>query len=399
MNDDLRDLFMLRDDLVFLNHGSFGACPRPVHARYQALQCELESNPVAFLDASRELPGRLREARQSLARFVGARRDDLVMVTNATYGLNVVARSLPLGPGDEVVITDHGYGAIERTWAFVCEATGAELVRASIELPVESADQVVHDIWAHVTDRTRVLCVDHITSPTALILPIRELIGRARRSGIYSVIDGAHGPGQLDLDLDALKPDVYVGNCHKWLMAPKGAAFLWARPEVQPLLEPLVVSWGWRSDWPGPSRFVDEQEAVGTRDPAAMLTVPTAIAFRQEHEWPRVMRRCHTELRHVRAEVSRLTGLSPICPDDTSWFAQMHALPLPPCDPVVIKQTLFEQYRIEVPVFAWHSRPYLRVSVQGYNTRQDVEQLVQALAAMKQDGRYFGQARRARSGA
>jgi isopenicillin-N epimerase len=392
MDTELRDLFMLRDDLVFLNHGSFGACPRPVHARYQALQCELESNPVAFLDARRELPDRLREARQELARFVGARRDDLVFVTNATQGLNVVARSLELGRGDEVLITDHAYGAIERTWAFVCEQRGAELVRARVDLPVESADQVVEDIWSHVNDRTRILCVDHITSPTALVMPVRELVRRARRAGIYSVIDGAHGPGQLDLDLDALKPDVYVGNCHKWLMAPKGAAFLWARPEVQPLLRPLIVSWGWRSDRPGPSRFIDEQEWVGTRDPAAMLAVPAAIAFRRDHEWPRVQRRCHTLLRQVRAEVSRLTGLAPICPDEPGWTGQMLTLPLPSCDVETVQRELFRRDRIEIPVFTWRNRPYLRVSVQGYNGRSDLDHLVQALARMQRDGRFFGRA-------
>ena len=233
MNADtnLRDQFLLRDDLIFLNHGSFGACPRPVHRHYQALQCELERNPVAFLAEDREFPERLREARQELARFLGARRDDLVFVPNTTIGINIIARSLRLDPGDEVVITDHAYGAVDRTWAFVCER---------------------------------------------------------RRAGIVVVIDGAHAPGHLDLDLENLGADYYVGNCHKWLLSPKGAAFLWARREMQPLLAPLIVSWGWHSDRPGPSRFVDEHEWTGTRDPAAYLAVPAAIQFRDDHDWPLV---------------------------------------------------------------------------------------------------------------
>ncbi|MBD3221534.1 aminotransferase class V-fold PLP-dependent enzyme [bacterium] len=395
MSDDLRQLFLLREDLVFLNHGSFGACPRPVLDRYQELQRELEENPVAFLDPQREFTGRMRAARQTLASFLGARRDDLVMVPNATFGLNVVARSFDLHRGDEVVITDHAYGAVERTWRSVCERTGARLVRAEVDLPVESEDQVVEDVWSLVNDRTRVLCVDHVTSPTALVMPVRELVRRARRAGIYSVIDGAHGPGQLDLDLDALKPDVYVGNGHKWLMAPRGAALLWARPEVQPVLEPLVVSWGWRSDTPGPSRFVDEQEWTGTRDPAAMLAVPAAIDFRRAHDWPRVIRRCHGYLREVRTEMARLTGLGPICPDDPGWFVQMATLPLPPCDPVAVKRAL-EAQGVEVPVFRWRDRPYVRVSVQGYNVRADIERFLEVMAALLRDATLFGRQRPAR---
>lgn len=396
MKTDLRDQFLLREDVIYLNHGSFGACPTPVHRRYQALQCELESNPMAFLAEDREYPRRMREARQSLARFMGARRDDLVFVPNATYGLNVAARSVGLQRGDEVLVTDHGYGAIDRTWAFVCEKRGARLVHAHIELPVESAEQVVEDIWSHVTERTQVICLDHITSPTALVLPVRQIVRRARRAGIMVIVDGAHGPGHLDLDLTDLDADIYVGNCHKWLLAPKGAGFLWARADIQPLLRPLVVSWGWRSDRPGPSRFVDEQEWTGTHDPAAALAVPAALKFRDEHDWPRVQRQCQGLLRQVRAEISRLTSLVPICPDDDTWFGQMHALPLPACDVRQIQRTLREEYQVEVPVLEWRQRPYIRVSVQAYNNRHDVEHLLLALTRMLHDGRLFSRSRSAR---
>jgi len=393
----LRDLFLLRDDLVFLNHGSFGACPRPVHRRYQALQLELESNPVAFLAEDREFPGRMRAARAALARFLGAARDDLVLVPNATSGLNVVARSVGLERGDEVVLTDHGYGAIDRAWTWACERAGARVVRAHIALPVESADQVVEDVWSRVTDRTRVLCIDHVTSPTALILPVAELVRRARRAGILAVVDGAHGPGHVPVDLAALDADIYVGNCHKWLLAPKGAGFLWARADVQALLQPLIVSWGWRSDHPGPSRFVDEQEWTGTRDPAACLAVPAAIEFQQQHDWPRVQRRCRHLLRQARAEITRLTGRTPICPDDAAWFGQMHALPLPPCDRAAVQRELRERFAIEVPVIEWRGREYVRVSVQAYNTRHDVEALVMALSTLRREGQWFGHARTGRA--
>ncbi|HOX25737.1 MAG TPA: aminotransferase class V-fold PLP-dependent enzyme [Candidatus Krumholzibacteria bacterium] len=389
----LRDLFLLDHDWVFLNHGSFGACPKPVHDRYQELQRELERNPVAFLAEDREFPERMRAARQALADVLGARRDDLVFVPNATFGVNLVARSLPLGRGDEVLVTDHAYGAVDRTWQFVCERRGARLVRAPIDLPVTSAAQVVEAVWSNVTERTRVLCLDHLTSSTALVVPVGELAQRARREGILTVVDGAHAPGQIDLDVGDLGADVYVGNCHKWLLAPKGAGFLWARPDIQPQLEPLVVSWGWRSDRPGPSRFVDEHEWTGTRDPAACLAVPAALAFRAAHDWPRVGRRCHALLRDVRQEIGRLTGRSSICPDDDRWYAQMHALPLPPCDRARVQRELRERYRIEVPLTEWRSRPLLRVSIQGYNTRADADALVRAMAQLLKDDRFFGSAK------
>jgi isopenicillin-N epimerase len=380
MNSDIvRDMFLLREDLVYLNHGSFGACPRAVHDRYQELQRELEANPMAFLGEDREFPARLRAARHALAAFVGARGDDLVFVPNATYGINVVARSLSLRRGDEVVITDHAYGAVDRAWDYVCRRRGARLVRAAIDLPVESASQVAREIWRQVTERTRILCLDHITSPTALILPLGDLLRRAHRAGILTVVDGAHGPGQLPLDLTELGADFYVGNCHKWLCAPKGAGFLWARADVQPLLQPLVVSWGWRSERPSASRFIDEQEWTGTRDPAACLAVPAAIAFQVEHDWPRVRRRCHALLREAREEITRLTGLTPICPDDGLWYSQMHTLPLPACDHVRLQRDLRERYRIEIPVVAWRGHPYLRISIQGYNMRRDLEALLTAL--------------------
>ncbi|MBN1661062.1 MAG: aminotransferase class V-fold PLP-dependent enzyme, partial [Anaerolineae bacterium] len=242
----IRDLFLLQPDVVFLNHGSFGACPRSVFEVYQRWQLELERQPVEFL--GRRAPELMRAARQALGSYLGAEADDLVYVPNATTGLNAVARALPLLPGDEVLATDHEYGALDRTWRFVCARRGARYVNQPVPLPVESAEQVVEAIWGGVTERTRVLFLSHITSPTALILPVEALVRRARSAGILTVIDGAHVPGQTPLDLEALGADFYSGNCHKWLCSPKGAGFLYARREVQNLLEPLVVSWGWQPE-------------------------------------------------------------------------------------------------------------------------------------------------------
>jgi isopenicillin-N epimerase len=376
----LRREFLLRPGVVFLNHGSYGACPRPVFEDYQEWQRELERQPVEFL--GRRGRGLLEASRAALGAYVGAAGDDLVYVPNSTFALNVVARALPLTPGDEVLGTDHEYGAMERTWRFVCGRRGARYVRQAVPLRCASQDEVVEAVWAGVTPRTRVLFLSHITSPTATIFPVEALLRRAREAGILSVVDGAHVPGQLPLDLRALGADFYAGNCHKWLCAPKGSAFLYARREVQDVLSPLVVSWGWQSDRPGPSRFVDEQQLQGTRDPAAFLAVPAAIRFLEAHDWPAVRRRCHDALGGLRRAVGALTGLPPLTPDSPAWYAQMASFPLPPCDGPALKERLYDDYQVEVPVTTWQGQTFLRVSIQGYNSAADVETLLGALAEL-----------------
>lgn len=377
-SQDLRQLFLLRPDVIFLNHGSFGACPRPVFAAYQKWQLELERQPVEFL--GRRFHELMRSARTALATFVGADANDLVYVPNATTAINIVARSLPLHPGDEVLSTDHEYGAMDRTWRFICQKCGAHYINQTLPLPLESPEQIVAAIWAGVTERTRVLFMSHITSSTALILPVAELVQQAHAAGILTVIDGAHVPGHIPLNLQALGADFYAGNCHKWLCAPKGSAFLFARREVQRLIEPLIVSWGWQSDTPGPSRFVDEQEWQGTRDISAYLTVPDAICFQVEHHWPLVQQQCHELTALARHAISELTGLAPLYPDSSDWYAQMVTLPLPPCNAEKLKQRLYDEFAIEVPIITWKERQFVRVSIQGYNTQADVEALTSALA-------------------
>jgi isopenicillin-N epimerase len=374
----LRDQFLLRPGVVFLNHGSFGACPRDVFEAYQAWQLELERQPVEFVQRrSREL---LHEARQALGDFVGADADDLVYVTNVTLGLNIVVRSLPLEPGDEVLTTDHEYGSLNSTWELVCAKRGAQYVHRTVNLPITSSEEVVDAIWSGVTDRTRVLFISHVTSPTALVFPVAELVRRAREAGIISVIDGAHAAGQLPLDLRALGADFYSANCHKWMMSPKGAGFLYARRDMQHLLEPLIG--GRRGEMPNVSRLVAEHQYQGTRDLAAFLSVPAAIQFMQDHDWPQVRQACHELVRHARQEVAELVGLPPVVPDGATWFAQMAVLPIPPCDLAALHNRLHDEYEIEIPATRWDGQQFVRLSVQGYNTRADVERLVEALGAL-----------------
>ena len=381
-----RTPFLLRPDVTFLNHGSFGACPGPVFARYQALQRELENQPVEFL--GRRLHDLLAEARAALAGFVGAGADDLVFASNATTALNIVARSLALGPGDEVLTCDHEYGALDRTWRFLARKRGFRYVRQPLPLPLREPDDVVAAIWNGRTAATRVLFLSHITAPTALTLPVAELVALARDAGIITIIDGAHAPGQIDLDLDHLGADFYAGNCHKWMMAPKGAAFLHARREGQELVEPLVVSWGYEAQQPGPSRFIDEQEWTGTRDPSAWLTVPAAIAFMADNDWEQQRRRCREMLRNFRRRYHQMTGLAPICPERGEWFRQMAAVPLPSdCDGQALKSSLYDRFRVEVPVVELNGVEYLRASAQGYNQPEDYDRLLHGLERLLQEGR------------
>ena len=381
-HERLRQEFLLDPDVVFLNHGSFGACPRPVFQAYQAWQREMERQPVEFL--GRRAKDLLADARAALASYIGASADDVAYVPNVTTALNIVARSLPLEPGDEILTTDHEYGALERTWTFVAERRQARVTVQKLPVPLDDPDEVVEAIWAGVTPRTRVLFLSHITSPTAVILPVAPLIARARAAGIWTVVDGAHAPGQIDLDLTALDADFYGANCHKWLCAPKGAGFLYVRRELQHLIEPLVVSWGWRprhaDAWSSP--FIDMIQRQATDDISAYLSVPAAIDYLRERDWPIVRQECHELARMARSGIAEITGLQPELADDPRWFAQMTAMPLPDGTHTrLLKERLYADYRVEIPLSETGDQPRIRVSVQGYNTRADIEKFLSALKA------------------
>jgi isopenicillin-N epimerase len=315
---------------------------------------------------------------------VGADAADLVYVPNATVALNIAAHSLRLNPGDEVISTDHEYGAMERMWRTLCQRQNAVYRPVAIPLPVTTAGDLVERMWAAVTPRTRVMFVSHITSPTALIFPVGELCRRAREHGVISVVDGSHALGQVPLDLSAISPDFYAANAHKWLCAPKGSAFLYARPGVQALLEPLVISWGDLAPVVTGSRFLDELQWTGTRDIAAYLAVPAAIRFWAENDWEAARGRCHALVRHAREAIAAATGLPQIGPDSPDWFAEMATVPLPPCDGAQLQARLYDEYRVEVPVVAWNGRSYLRISIQTYDSLGDVNRLAAALRALLQ---------------
>jgi isopenicillin-N epimerase len=376
-------MFLLDPDLIFLNHGSFGACPAQLMQSYQRWQMEMERNPVEFL--GRRSADLLAQSRAVLAKALGADAGNLIYLPNATTGVNTVARSLRLQPGDEILTSDHEYGACDNTWEFVCQHTGARYVPVEIPLPFK-AEEFVQRLWAGVTPRTRVIFLSHLSSTTALIFPLTELCRRAREAGILTLIDGAHVPGHIPLNLNALGADFYTGNCHKWLCAPKGAAFLHVRPEHHALVDAGVVSWGYSATITGHTGFDAYTGSTllerrlqwqGTRDIAAFLTVPAAIAFQAEHDWDRVRQNCHAMAAQTLHRIYAITALPPICADTD--FGQMVAIPVPAMDAQRLKDTLLERYRIEIPVTSHKGALFIRLSVQAYNTQQDLDALVDAV--------------------
>ncbi|HET7341515.1 MAG TPA: aminotransferase class V-fold PLP-dependent enzyme [Methylomirabilota bacterium] len=375
--------------VVFLNHGSFGACPREVLERQAELRAQMEAEPVRFL--SRELDERLDGARRALAAFLGADEHDLAFVSNATGGVNAVVRSLTLAAGDELLTTDHAYNACRNALEFAAERAGARVVVARLPVPVPSADAVVDAVLAHVTPRTRLALLDHVTSPTGLVLPIERLIAALGVRGVDVLVDGAHAPGMVPLDLATLGAAYYSGNCHKWLCAPKGSAFLWVRRDRQERVRPLTISHGANMARPGRSRFRVEFDWTGTADPTGWLAVPTAIACvgaMLPGGWPAVMARNRSLALQARNWLAAAAGTTPPCPE--SMIGSLASIVLPDGDttdigwrrPDPLQRRLFDTWHIEVPVMSWPAPPHrlLRVSAALYNEADDFARLADALA-------------------
>ena len=286
----MKDQFLLREDITFLNFGSFGACPKPVFETYQQFQSELESEPVEFI--VRKAPQYLKNARKALGEFLNCHEDDVVCVTNPSYAVNIIAKSLNLQPGDEILTTDLEYGACDRTWNYYCKKSGARYIQHPTRFPIQSKEEFAESFIKSITPKTKLIFLSHITSSTALRLPVEEICAEARKRGIMTFIDGAHGPAQVEVDLQKTDCDIYTGACHKWMMAPKGSSFLYVKKELQDLFDPLVISWGYESDAPSHSKFIDYHEMQGTRDLSAFCTIPATIEFMRNNNWNEVSKKC-----------------------------------------------------------------------------------------------------------
>lgn len=370
----LRQHFLLDPSIAFLNHGSYGACPGPVFEVAQAWQRQLEREPVQFVGRHQE--NLLDKARERMAQFLNADPSTITFAVNSTSAINVIARSIPLKAGDEILSTNLEYGALEYTWTYLCQKSGATFVSREIATPFTSTEAFIEAFWEGVTERTRAIFMSHITSATAATLPVKEICQRAREAGILTIIDGAHVPGQIPLDLANLGADIYAGNFHKWLCAPKGSAFLYVHPDHHDWVESHTISWGWAE----PSTFVGRNQQQGTRDVSAFLATPAALDFQLEHNWDEVRRRCHHMLRELRIRVHDRLGTSPLYDDDSGWYTQMAVITLPDGDHSSLEQRLFLNHGVEVPITRHDGNTFVRVSVQGYTTGEDISRFESALA-------------------
>lgn len=381
----MREHFALEPDAIYLNHGTVGVPPRRVLQAQQALRDEMERQPSRFV--LRELGGeqpmpwrketRLREAIGRVAPFVGARPEDLVFVTNVTTGINAVLRSAPLAAGDEILITDLGYGAVALAAGVVARERGASVRTVEIPYPLRSSSEAVDAIARALTPRTKLVVVDHITASTALILPVAAIVEVCHARGAQVLVDGAHAPGSIALDIPAIGADWYAANLHKWGHAPRSCGILWAKPEHQASLHHPVVSWG------SGRGFHAEFEHHATTDPTSLLAAPDGIALLREWGFEAVLAYMHGLAREAAALLTARWGTRFDVPDD--MIGAMATVPLPEKSgstteaATALRTALLVEDHIEVPIHAWRGRLWTRVSAQVYNDRSDVERLADAV--------------------
>lgn len=384
-----RHHWYLDPNVTFLNHGSFGACPIAVLAEQTRLREQLEREPVLFL--GRELESRLDVAREALGALIKADAGDLVFVPNATTAVSTVLRALELREGDELLTTDHVYAACKNALLEVAEPRGAKVVLAEVPFPIHSADQVVSAVRAAITEKTKLILLDHVTSPTGLIFPVEKIAQLAAERGIDVLIDGAHAPGMLELDLRALGVAYYTGNCHKWLCTPKGCAFLYVRKDRQAQTRPLVISHGARTLRTDRPRFRLEHDFTGTQDFTPYLVLPKAIEF-MSNLYPGGLAELRAENRkkalEARAIFQRTLNIAPPCPDDMIGSLAAFVLPDSTARPKnpwyadALQEVLFEEEKIEAMIFPFPRSPkrLVRIAAQAYNTAADYQKLADAIA-------------------
>jgi isopenicillin-N epimerase len=375
-----RDEWGIRTDTTYLNHGSFGPTPREVRRCQLEWQARMTSQPMDFF--VRQFEPAWLESRKRLAAFLGTAPENLVFVENSTAGMNVVAATFQLQPGDEILLTNHEYGAVQRIWRRACQTAGAaEPVIAMLPRNFETAQQVVDAIFSAATDRTRLVVVSHITSPTAIILPVQQICDEARRRGIAVCVDGPHAPAQVRVALEELSSDFYTASLHKWVSAPLGSGFLYVAPQWQDRVRTPILSWG-RVAPTKPAAWWEEFVWTGTRDSSAYLAAPAAIELLERVDLVKFRARTHFLARYARQRLVKLIGAEPHVPDSEEWYGSMASVPLPPGDARALQNELWQKHRIEVPVVDHNGERSIRVSCHLYNDRSDVDVLVDALSAL-----------------
>ncbi|MEK9906919.1 MAG: aminotransferase class V-fold PLP-dependent enzyme [Gammaproteobacteria bacterium] len=383
---NLKNQFLLDTKVTFLNHGSFGACPKKIFNEYQSWQKKLENQPVKFLDQFRDFGPNMTNVREALSKKINCNVNNLVPVVNATTGLNAIIKSLHFKKGDEVIMSNHEYGALEKTWQFIKTKYKIKITIAKVSLPITSEEKFIKDFVKKFTSKTKILFLSHITSPTALLFPIKKLVQIAKQHKIITIIDGAHAPGHIDLNLKNLNADFYSGNCHKWMMSPKGAAFMWSSSKYKNHLDPLIVSHGWnkknnsinQKGALGNSRFIDMFEYNGTKDPAAWLSVPASIKYINDKKNTKLFITQSKVLYNFALKLSK-TFKMPLLGDRKFLQPIMISVPIPKIKEIEFQRKLYKNYKIEIPIIPWENKSFARISYQLYNSIKDLEKLEYAL--------------------
>lgn len=369
--------FLIKEDVTYLNFGSFGACAKPVFEKYQQLQLELEQEPVQFITVNGLQY--LKASREALANYVGCNADDIVYVTNPSYAVNIVAKSINLQAGDEVFTTNIEYGACDKTWNYYCEKYGAKYVRQSINFPLTTKKDFIEQFFKGLTPKTKLVFISHITSATGLRLPVEEICTIAKQKGMMTFVDGAHAPGHIPLNLETLQADIYTGACHKWMMTPKGSSFFYVQKELQHLFDPLIVSWGYDSAFPSSSKFLDYHEMQGTRDFSAFLTIPTAIDFMQQNNWENVAKNCRELAKANALRFCKILNATPLTPINDDFLVQLYSIQINTNQPEKLQRHLFQNYNIEIPIMRQGDKVFIRYSIQAFNSQNDLDKLANAL--------------------
>ena len=376
---DLSAQWQLRPDTIYLNHGSFTIPPNVVRYERRKWIDFLDEQPMDFY--LRQLEPAMDQARTCVAKFVGTTRQNLIFVDNATYGMNVVARSFKLTKDDEVLLCDHEYGSVIRTWQRACDDVGAKLVIVKMPDQFESPDEIVDSLIAHVTDKTKLLVVSHITSATALIFPVKEICNAFRKRDIATCVDGPHAPAQIELSIDELDCDFYTASCHKWLCGSLGSGFLYVNPRQHSAVQPPIKSWG-RLPPATPETWDEEFTWIGSRDPSPFLSVPRAIEFMETIGVENFRQRSRWLAQYAESGLRDLFKTSPLGNRDAGWYGCMAHVPMPPGDWSTLQKQLWDEVSIEVMVNQFKERWYIRVSCHLYNNTTQIDTLFKALARL-----------------
>ena len=369
---------LLDPNITFLNHGSFGACPKVVFNNYQYWQRELEIQPVKFF--TKVLYEKLEYSRKKLSNFIGCDHDELIFFQNPTTAVSNIIANLDLQSGDEVLMSSHEYGALVRSWSEWGIKKNIKIVQQEVELPLTTENKFIENIWRGITPKTKVIFLSHITSATGLIFPVEKIISLAKEKGIMTIIDGAHVPAHIPLNIHKINCDFYTGALHKWLCGPKGASFLYVKKKHQHWVKPLIYSWGKEGDDPGPSEFLQDFQWQGTRDIPAFLSIPSAIEFYYSY-LEKNLKLCRENIKYAFKNLGLTLNTEPIS-NGGDWIGQMVSHPLPESAPLDLKEILYHHYKVEIPIFKWGDRMFIRVSMQIYNEKKEVDLLLSALSSI-----------------